>query len=310
MNNEAPIDSSKIKTLSWLKYLQCILLMAVGGAFSFYNLSLFDNPEEVFRVIAFALGILFTVFGGLSLLTGYIIDRSPFSQNVIFGLAFFGLGFVCILSPNVIYEISTTITISSLLAFAFVFFIHSFYLIGSKKKRNKRGLLVTLSFFGSIICVVLVLLYFFADINFPKRYNNGIDGGERMIGIILGPSMILIGFASIIVTAKRAKNTKIYFTNNQTAQQPKKETTTSSFNTKSDFSTSHNFNYTKAHNTFNNKNTTSTAYKYASPKKDTFASSFGFSGAKTTTNTSTTQNTASSQRKEEEPEIIDIRPKN
>ena len=52
MTNESSLGTSRIKTVSFLKYFQSILLFAIGFSFSFYNLSLFDNPEEVFRRIA------------------------------------------------------------------------------------------------------------------------------------------------------------------------------------------------------------------------------------------------------------------
>lgn len=301
MGKEASTDSSQIKTLSWLKYLQSVLLLAVGFAFAFFNLSLFDNPSEVFRGICFVLGILFAIYGTLSSISGYIVDKTPFSQNVIFGLFFISLAFIFLLKPNVIYEIATVITIAALFAFATLFTFHAFYLIFSKKKRKKKGLLITLSFFGVAFCLVLVFLYFFADINFPERYNNGIDGGERMIGIILGPSIILIGIVSFLVTVKRAKNTKILFADSirENDAKTKKAPESPKYDSSKDFSS---YAKTNVH-----PNNNKPPYTYASSKRDTFASSFGFSSTK---QESQPKNENQSKQQEKEPEVIDIRPKN
>ena len=302
MTNESSLGTSRIKTVSFLKYFQSILLFAIGFSFSFYNLSLFDNPEEVFRRIAYVLGILFAIYGGLSLLTGYIVEKTPFSQNAVFGTLFIGLGFVLLLNSSVIYEIFSIVTIASLISFSVIFLIHSIYLMASKKTRKRKGLLITLSIFASVFCAGLVLLYFYADINFPERYNNGIDGGERMTGIILGPAIILIGFVNIIVTAKRAKNTKLYFASTknkanstQTKKEKKEEET---YYTKSNYSAP------------NNAKSNTSSYQYSAPKKDNFASSFGFSNTKNTNSNNQSSGNNQSSNKEREPEIIDIRPKN
>ena len=126
MANAPDINISKIRTFSWLKYVQYVILIAVGGIFSFYHLSLFDNPEEVFRGLALILGIAFIIYGLLTLISGYVIYKSPFSQNVILGVAFIAIAFVLILKSSVVYSLFALITIVFLLfrfCYLFIFSI-------------------------------------------------------------------------------------------------------------------------------------------------------------------------------------------
>lgn len=299
METTSNIDTSKIRTLSWLKYIQYIILAVVGGLFAFYHLSLFNNPEEVFRGISFALGIIFVVYGFLTLLTGYIMYKSPFSQNVILGVAFIAIAFVLILKPDVVYSLFAVITVVCLFVFALLLFIHMFYLISSRKKRKRTGFLFVLSFLGSATCVGLGLAYLFINDNLPDKFE-GLTGGERIIGIIIGFLLIFISFVSIIVTAKNAKNTKKIFANTR------KEKTTNQGNNKDYFSSKgpSTNSYSSFHSGFSSQpNTNSPFSSFNQNKKETF-NSYSNNSYSNKTYSQPNKNT-----QDGEPEIIDIRPK-
>lgn len=305
MANTPDINISKIRTFSWLKYVQYVILIAVGGIFSFYHLSLFDNPEEVFRGLALFLGIAFIIYGLLTLISGYVIYKSPFSQNVILGVAFIAIAFVLILKSSVVYSLFAVITVVCLFAFAFLLFVHIFYLIKTRKKRKSSGLLVFFSFLGAAACAGLGGAYLFINDNLVDKFE-GLTGGERMIGIIIGILLIFIGFVSIIVTAINSKNSKKLFAS---AASSKKETASYQSNANHSFSSTPNntqssFNYSSFQSRNTNQNNSSFSYN----KSRTDSTFNGF--AKASPSSSSPFNDNSNNSNEEiEPEIIDIRPK-
>lgn len=191
------LTDANIDLYKWIKIIEYIILIVLGLILAITG-AIF---KEVNEDMSYPLGVVLAVFSTMNIISGYLLYRSPFNQDI--GIGILGIGFSVVLFclPNILTKIISIFLITVIFCAALMLIINGIDHLGVFKDSVKK---VKVSVFEFILSAVLfglagVYLYFFISQKMDV---------DRFIIVIIGALLVIFGIFCIVSLLKKVKNTK------------------------------------------------------------------------------------------------------
>ncbi|MFA6861636.1 MAG: hypothetical protein WCR56_04585 [Bacilli bacterium] len=182
----------------WLKVVQSVILVALG--IIFIVTAYFSNDGFSGQALGYSMGVVFSCYGLISLIAGYLLYRSPFSQEVLYGTIMVSLSIVLFIKPNLITEILSYLLIGFIFTFSVILIVYGVdKCLGRGTKKNVPS--AVLSFVGAALLIALGIVYAYFN-------NNNNAAVQKWLTIIIGVTLIIVGLTNGIMLLVKVKNTK------------------------------------------------------------------------------------------------------
>lgn len=192
------ISNEKIDLYKWVKIIEYIVLIVLGiilaitGALS----------EGVNNAMSYAFGVVLIVFGTMNIISGYLLFRSPMSQDIVTGILAIGLSVVLFYSPTLIQSILSVFLITCVFCSGLMFILNGLDHLGVFSRESKKNVKISVLEFilaGVLFALASVYLYF---------YLTKTNEVERIMIVIIGALLVVLGIVCIVNMIKKVRNTK------------------------------------------------------------------------------------------------------
>lgn len=100
------IQKERITAYKWIKIIQAVLLLVLGAAFILIGiLRINDDGKTSIETVSYCAGTAFVTYGVVSAISGYLLERSPLSKEVMMGLIIASLGTTILIKPEILSEV-------------------------------------------------------------------------------------------------------------------------------------------------------------------------------------------------------------
>lgn len=197
----------KIAVYKWVKIIQAMLLIVLGLALILISMIRIKNNQDTdLKSISYSIGIAFATYGLVNVLSGYLLEHSPVSKEVITGIAFASLGVAFIVKTEIIDTLFPLLIITCAYGFALILVVYGIEkIIGKEVKKNI--LISVLIFIGAAALISLATLYIFYYSN--KSVTNYVLTGLGLLFAVLGIAAIAILLVKIHNTKQMQKEQEI-----------------------------------------------------------------------------------------------------
>ncbi len=192
------ISNEKIDLYKWVKIIEYIvlivlgLILAVTGALS----------EGVNDAMSYAFGVVLIVFGTMNIISGYLLYRSPMSQEIVTGILAIGLAVVLFYTPTLIQSMLSIFLITCVFCSGFMFILNGLDHLSVFNKEAKKNIKISVFEFALaaiLFALAAVYLYF---------YLTKTNEVERIMIVIIGGLLVVLGIVCIVNMIKKVRNTK------------------------------------------------------------------------------------------------------
>ena len=196
-NVKKDISNEKIDLYKWVKIIEYIVLIVLGlilaitGAIS----------EGVSNAMSYALGVVLIVFGTMNIISGYLLYRSPMSQDIATGILAIGFSVVLFYNPTLLQQILSVFLITCVFCAAVMFILNGLDHLGVFKGGEKKVKISVSEFVLSGILFALAGVYLFFYLTKKGEV-------ERIMIVIIGGLLVIFGVFCIINMIKKVRNTK------------------------------------------------------------------------------------------------------
>ena len=204
-------QQGRINVYKWIKILQAIILMVLGILFIVMAISS-GNGGDISLMLSISAGIVLAVYGVMNILSGYLLYRHPFNEDVLTGEMAIAFAIVFFIKRDVLNEILSYFVIAFFFCFSamlIIFGIDNCIHRNSLKHGLRKGVF---AFIGAFIlaCGAGAYTYF---------YLHNQSDVERYMLMIVGALLIFAGIASLANTLVKAHNTKVALKQQKLAMQ-------------------------------------------------------------------------------------------
>lgn len=190
---------TRIAVYKWIKIIQSILLIVLG--FALVLISLIRINKELttsIESISYCIGVAFSAYGIINMVSGYLLERSPINREVIMGICFSALGIAFITKPQIITEIFPIIIISCAYLFSVMLIIYGVEkILGRQVKKSIPMAVLLFICAAALIALATLYIFYYKD---TSVLNYALAG----LGLVLA----ILGIASIVILLVKIKNTK------------------------------------------------------------------------------------------------------
>ncbi len=190
---------TRIAVYKWIKIIQSILLIVLGLALVLISLIRINKELSTsIESISYCIGVAFSAYGIINMVSGYLLERSPIAREVIMGICFSALGIAFIVKPQIITEIFPIIIISCAYLFAVMLVLFGVEkIIGKQVKKNIPTAVLLFICAGALIALATLYIFYYKD---TSVLNYALAG----LGLVLA----ILGIASIAILLIKIRNTK------------------------------------------------------------------------------------------------------
>ncbi len=190
---------TRIAVYKWIKIIQSILLIVLGLALVLISLIRINKELSTsIESISYCIGVAFSAYGIINMVSGYLLERSPIAREVIMGICFSALGIAFIVKPQIITEIFPIIIISCAYLFAVMLVLFGVEkIIGKQVKKNIPMAVLLFICAGALIALATLYIFYYKD---TSVLNYALAG----LGLVLA----ILGIASIAILLIKIRNTK------------------------------------------------------------------------------------------------------
>lgn len=186
-----------VSVYKWLKLAQSVILIALGIIFI---ITAYFSEGSTDKSLGYSVATVLSVYGLLDLFAGYLLYRSPFNQEVIFGAIIISLSVVFFVTPTLLYDILTPLLIGVMFTYSAMMIAYGVdKCIGKGTKKNVAT--AVLSFLGAALLIAGAVVYIVFNNKDPEVI-------QKWMTIIVGGVLIIIGLVSMVSLLIKIKNTK------------------------------------------------------------------------------------------------------
>lgn len=202
INEKDDLNSKKtnVTIYSWIKAMQSVLMLALGIVFVVIGIMrIKDNSGTPDIAISYCLGIVLAIYGTISIVSGYFLERSPTSKEIILGASAIGLGITLIIVHETVMSLISYFISITFIAFSLTMIWNGVdRCIGKTVHKNIAA--AVLEFIGALIIIALCILFMiFQKDQMLLNY----------VFIILGVLFFMLGIASFVMLMLKVRNTKL-----------------------------------------------------------------------------------------------------
>lgn len=188
----------RIAVYKWIKIIQAVLMMVLGGSLILIaGMRINDGGETSAQTVSYCIGVAFSAYGIINVISGYMLERTPMSKEVIMGIIFASIGVSLIIKPNFLLEIFPMLLIVAFYGFAAIFAVYGFdKIIGKEVKK---------SYTQAVLLFILSLLMIAAATTYIFYYKD--KGILNYVLVALGVLLLVLGIILIVLLCIRIHNT-------------------------------------------------------------------------------------------------------
>ena len=189
----------RIAVYKWIKIIQAVLMMVLGGALILIaGMRINDGGETSAQTISYCIGIAFSAYGIINVISGYMLERTPMSKEVIMGIIFGSLGISLIIKPNFLLDIFPMLLIVAFYGFAAIIAVYGVDKITGKEVKQ--------SYTQAVLLFILSLVMIAAATTYIFYYKE--KGILNYVLVALGVLLLVLGITLIALLCIRIHNTK------------------------------------------------------------------------------------------------------
>ncbi len=190
---------TKIAVYKWIKIVQSLLLILLGGALVLISIIRINNESTTsVESISYSIGVAFLAYGMINVLSGYLLEHTPINREVLMGIAFSSLGICFIVRPAIITDMFPILIISCAYFFSIILIVYGVErIIGKQVKKNIPFSVLIFIAAGALIALASMYIFYYKD---NSIMNYALAG--------LGFLLAVLGIASIVILLIKIKNTK------------------------------------------------------------------------------------------------------
>ena len=156
------ISENSIDVYKWIKIAQSSILIILGVLFVITALTHKDSQGSVDTMLSISLGVILTVHSLLDILSGYLLYRNPYNQDVITGTVLLSFAVVLFIKRDIINEVLSYFVACIAIIYAILLIIHGIDMCigkGTKKSVSKAVLGFVLAFVLIASGIVYLIFY-------------------------------------------------------------------------------------------------------------------------------------------------------
>ena len=197
------IPEDRIDVYKWIKIAQSVILIILGGLFIMTSLLNRNSADKVGLMLSISLGTVTAVYGILDIVSGYLLYRNPYNQDVIFGEILLSLAVVLFIKQDIVNTVLSYFVSVFVIVCSLILILHGVDTVigknGVKKSVSKAVFAFVLA--GLLIGGSVFYLVMYADEN--KRSTL-----ELYMLLIFGVILVLAGIASLSILLVKIRNTR------------------------------------------------------------------------------------------------------
>lgn len=199
-NDDLQSKKLNVTVYTWIKVIQAVLMLALGVIFIVIGImKIKDDSGTTDTLISCCLGIVLAIYGTISIISGYFLERSPASKEILMGASAIGLGITLIIVHEVVMKLISYFISITFISFACVMIWNGIdRCIGKVVHKNVAA--ATLEFIGALAIIALCVLYLIFQTN---------EMVLNYVFIILGGLFFVLGVASFVMLMLKVRNTKL-----------------------------------------------------------------------------------------------------
>mgnify|MGYP000031494219 FL=1 len=191
-------QKNRVTAYKWIKVIQAVLMIVLGAAFILIGaIRINDEGNTSVESISYCIGTAFAAYGVISVISGYLLERSPTSKEVIMGILTASLGTTLLIKPEILTEVFPFFLIVLFYGFAAVLIAFGIDKIRGKEfSKNIPSAVLIFVISGILIALATTYIFFYKN----KELLN-------YILVILGLILVVFGCVSMGMLFVKVHNT-------------------------------------------------------------------------------------------------------